>query len=177
MAQESKAPRTFYLARRFPTAVEAKVAERYNVLRNEHGGVLSATQLADAAAGADYIFASATETISRSVIEALSPTLKAIGTLSVGFDHINLQAARDFGVAVFYTPDVLSEACAKIGMMLVLNAARRGHEAEVLARSGEWMGWAPTQLWALGWLASGSAFLAWAGSAERSLAPRSRSAC
>jgi lactate dehydrogenase-like 2-hydroxyacid dehydrogenase len=150
MAQESKARRTFYLARCFPAAVEAKVAERYRVVRNEQGGVLSAAQLAEAAAGADYIFVSATETVTRSVIEALSPTLKAIGTLSVGFDHVDLQAAREFGVAVFHTPDVLSEACAEIGLMLILNAARRGHEAEVLVRSGKWTGWGPTQLLGVG---------------------------
>jgi glyoxylate reductase len=150
MTQESKARRIFYLARRFPAAVEARVAERYEIVRNEHGGVLSATQLAAAAVGADYLFVSATETVSRKVIEALSGTLKAIGTLSVGFDHIDLEAARDFGVAVFHTPDVLSEACAEIGMLLVLNAARRGHEAEIVVRSGEWTGWAPTQLLGVG---------------------------
>lgn len=150
MAPEPKARRTFFLARHFPPAVEAKVAERYNVVRNERGNVLSAEQLATAAWGADYLFVSATETVSREVIAALAGTLKAVGTLSVGFDHVDLAAARDFGIAVFHTPDVLSEACAEIGMLLILNAARRGHEADVLVRSGQWTGWAPTELLGLG---------------------------
>jgi lactate dehydrogenase-like 2-hydroxyacid dehydrogenase len=146
MAEEPKARRTFFLARHFPPAVEARVAERYNIVRNERGNVLSAAELASVAKGVDYLLVSATETVSREVIAALAGTLKAIGTFSVGFDHVDLTAAREFGVAVFHTPDVLSEACAEIGMLLILNAARRGHEADVLVRSGQWSGWAPTQL-------------------------------
>jgi glyoxylate reductase len=45
---------------------------------------------------------------------------------------------------------VLTDACAEIAMLLILNAARRAHEGEALLRSGKWPGWAPTQLLGLG---------------------------
>jgi lactate dehydrogenase-like 2-hydroxyacid dehydrogenase len=134
------------LARHFPPAVETRVAERYRVVRHREGNVLSAAKLAAAATGADYLYVSATETVSRDVIVALSATLKEIGALSVGFDHIDLAAACEFGIAVFHAPEVLSEACAEFGMLLVLNAARRGHEADALVRLGKWTGWASMRL-------------------------------
>jgi lactate dehydrogenase-like 2-hydroxyacid dehydrogenase len=92
------------------------------------------------------LFVTATERIDASVIDALSPTLKAIATLSVGHDHIDLVAARERDITVLHTPDVLSDACAEIAMMLMLNACRRGLEGDRMVREGAWQGWAPTQL-------------------------------
>jgi len=84
------------------------------------------------------------------VFEELAGTLEAVATMSVGFNHIDLEAAREFGVAVFYSPGVLSDACAELAVMLLLNAARRGSEADRLVRSGQWTGYAPTQLLGVG---------------------------
>lgn len=111
---------------------------------------MTAAQLASEARGCDYLFVSTTETVSRVVFEQLSGTLKAVATLAVGYDRIDLDAARQHGVAVFNSPGVLTDACADLGMMLLLNASRRGHEADALVRSGNWTGWAPTQLLGVG---------------------------
>ena len=135
-----------YLARRFPSLIEARICERFEVQRNASDRILDEIALAREAQGCTYIFITATERFSRPVFEQLRGALKAVATLSVGFDHIDLEAARDYGVAVFHTPDVLTDACAEVAMMLMLNAARRGHEADGLVRSGHWPGWAPTQL-------------------------------
>jgi lactate dehydrogenase-like 2-hydroxyacid dehydrogenase len=139
-----------YAARRFTTAVEKALFARYDVRLNEPDTILSAVELAQAAAGCEYLFVSITEKVTCSVIEHLAPHLRLIATLSVGTDHIDLDAARAAGVTVMYTPNVLSAACAEIGLLLILNAARRGHEANALVRSGQWPGWAPTQLLGLG---------------------------
>jgi lactate dehydrogenase-like 2-hydroxyacid dehydrogenase len=112
--------------------------------------ILLPEALAAAAKGCDYILTSAMQPIPRSVFEELSGTLKAVGTLSVGYNHIDLKAAQEFGVAVFYSPGVLSNACADLAIMLLLNAARRGHEADSLVRTGQWKGYAPTQLLGIG---------------------------
>ena len=135
-----------YLARSFTTLVEAKISERYHVLRNPSGCPMKAEDLANNAANCDYLFVSATEQVSRLVFERLAGSLKAVATLSVGFDHVDIDTARAHGVAVFNSPGVLTDACAEIAMLLILNAARRGHEADTLVRSGHWPGWAPTQL-------------------------------
>ncbi len=142
--------RKAYLARVFTPLVEAKIRERYQVLRNPSGGAMNAEQLASNAQGCDYLFVSATEQVPRFVFEKLAGPLKAVATLSVGFNHVDIAAARDHGVAVFNSPGVLTDACAEIAMLLILNAARRGHEGELLVRSGKWPGWAPTQLLGLG---------------------------
>ena len=139
-----------YLSRHLPQAVEARALDRYEILRNPADTILLPEALASAAKGCDYILTSAMQPVPRSVFEELSGTLKAIGTLSVGYNHIDLNAAQEFGVAVFYSPGVLSDACADLAIMLLLNAARRGHEADNLVRAGEWKGYAPTQLLGIG---------------------------
>nr|WP_255551333.1 D-glycerate dehydrogenase [Granulicella sp. dw_53] len=143
---ESRPPNLkVFVSRRLPEAVERR-AERYELIMNKEDVVLSPMELAEAALNCDYIVTSAMQPIPRSVFERLKGTLKAIGTLSVGYNHIDLEAARECGVAVFYSPGVLSEACADLAVMLMLNAARRAHEADALMRSGKWTGFAPTQL-------------------------------
>lgn len=120
--------------------------ERYALVINEEDAILSSDEIARRAKGASVLFVTATERVDAQVIRRLSPELKAVATLSVGFDHIDLDAARAANVHVLHTPDVLSDACAEIAMLLLLNACRRGYEADRLVRSGAWEGWAPTQL-------------------------------
>lgn len=142
--------RKVFLARSFPTRFEAKVNELYEVDRNPSGLAMTADELARSGLDSSYIFVSTSESVPRQVFEAHAGTLRAVATLSVGFNHIDLDAAREHGVAVFHSPGVLTDACAEIGMLLILNAARRGHEGDHLVRSGVWPGWAPTQLLGIG---------------------------
>lgn len=139
-----------YLARRLPPAVEAEMHRRYDLTINEPDEVLSAEQLIAQARGCEYLVVSVTELITAQVIAGLAPSLRLIATHSVGVDHIDLAAARESGVAVLYSPNVLSAACAEIALMLILNAARRGYEADTMVRSGRWTGFGPTQLLGLG---------------------------
>jgi lactate dehydrogenase-like 2-hydroxyacid dehydrogenase len=150
IVQTPSSRRRVLLSRRLPAEVERRIAERYDVVSKPSDWVLSDAELADMAKGCDYIFVSATDNVTRVVFEALAGTLRAVATLSVGFNHIDLEAARAHGVAVFYSPGVLSNACAEIALLLLLGAARRGHEAEALMRSGRWQGFAPTQLLGMG---------------------------
>lgn len=142
-------PRAF-LCRRFTPAVEAALGERFFLSINEDDSILPPGQIVARAQGCELLFVSATESVTGEVIAALAPTLRIIATLSVGHDHIDLAAAREAGVQVLHTPDVLSDACAEVGLMLLLNACRRGFEADRLVRSGAWQGWAPTQLLGVG---------------------------
>ena len=147
----SSAPRRrAYAARIFTDRVMAALADRYELTVNEADLPIGGPALAAAAEGAEYLFVSVTERVDAGVIEALSPALRVIATLSVGVDHMDLAAARRHNVAVVFTPDVLSAACGELAWLLILGAARRGHEAEALVRSGQWQGWAPTQLLGVG---------------------------
>ncbi|MCD0502241.1 2-hydroxyacid dehydrogenase [Bordetella petrii] len=102
------------------------------------------------AQGAEILLASATEQVNAGVLQRLAPALRYVATLSVGYDHIDLEAARALGIGVLHTPDVLSDACAEVALMLMLNASRRGYEADRMVRTGNWPGWAPTQLLGIG---------------------------
>jgi glyoxylate reductase len=134
------APLCLYAAHRFTTAVEQAMEARYAVIRDMPGA------LAEAAKGCDYLMISLTEAVTADVIAGLTPTLKVIATLSVGTDHIDLEAAAKAGIKVLNTPGVLSEATAEIAMLLILGAARRGAEGTRMVRAGAWTGWTPTQL-------------------------------
>jgi lactate dehydrogenase-like 2-hydroxyacid dehydrogenase len=139
-----------YLARRLPPAVEALMRSRYDVKLNEPDSALSAEELIAAARGCEYLVLSVTEKVTTQIIRGLAPTLRLIATYSVGVDHIDLDATRAAGVQVLYSPNVLSAACAEIALLLILNAARRGYEADTMVRTDQWPGFAPTQLLGLG---------------------------
>ncbi len=70
------------------------------------------------------------------VIAALPAHVKIAATCSVGFDHVDLAAARARGLPVTNTPEVLNECTADLAFMLLLNACRRGHEYEAVMRNG-----------------------------------------
>lgn len=75
-----------------------------------------------------------------------APRLKAIGTYSVGLDHLPLRACALRGIRVLGTPGVLTDATADLALALLLAVTRRLAEGERLVRSGRWTGWAPDQL-------------------------------
>lgn len=75
--------------------------------------------------------------ITRELIEKL-PNLEIVATFSVGFDHIDLQAAKEHGVKVTNTPDVLSAETADTGMALLLATARQIAYADKYVRAGKW---------------------------------------
>ncbi|MGH6981316.1 MAG: NAD(P)-dependent oxidoreductase, partial [Stellaceae bacterium] len=81
-----------------------------------------------------------------SAIRALPASLKALATFSVGYEHIDVAAAKACGLPVLNTPDVLTDAVAEIGMLLMLGAARRVTESIDLIRGRQWPGWNATQL-------------------------------
>lgn len=80
--------------------------------------------------------------------EAFAGDIRArlLANFGVGYNHIDVEAARAAGVAVTNTPGAVTDATADIGMMLILMSCRRASEGERLLRGGRWPGWAPTQL-------------------------------
>ncbi len=133
-----------YATRRFTPAVEQAMDARYQVTRNWADTAMTSDALAQAAQGCEYLMVSLTEKVTAEVIARLAPTLKVICTLSVGVEHLDLAAAKQAGVKVLNTPDVLSEATAEIAMMLILGAARRAAEGGRMIRDDTWYGFTPT---------------------------------
>jgi lactate dehydrogenase-like 2-hydroxyacid dehydrogenase len=138
------------VTRKLPEAIEARAARDYDARLNPHDDMWATdgAQIASRAAEAkaDGIFAAAGDALDAGCINALPDSVKIITTFSVGFDHVDLQAAKARGIAVTNTPEVLSFATAETAFTLLLMAARRAGEGERMIRAGKWEGWAPTQL-------------------------------
>lgn len=94
-----------------------------------------------------------TDGVSAAVIDALPDSVRVIATFSVGYEHIDLAAAKRRGIVVANTPDVVTTSTAEVAFLLLLGAAHRAIEGDQMVREDRWPGWAPTQL--LGWLLSG----------------------
>ncbi|MGO9066802.1 MAG: 2-hydroxyacid dehydrogenase [Myxococcaceae bacterium] len=134
------------VTRRLPEAVEERVERSYHGLFNPEDRALSDDEIAELSADAEAILCCVTDRFSRALVHRLGPRVRVLASVSVGTDHIDLAAARDRGLRVTNTPDVVTESTADIALLLLLGAARRASEGEQLVRSGKWTGWAPTQL-------------------------------
>jgi lactate dehydrogenase-like 2-hydroxyacid dehydrogenase len=134
------------VTRRLPPAVEARAAREYEARLNPEDTPRTAADILRLAQGADAVLCCPAEKLDGATIGALPPTVKVLGTFSVGFDHIDLPACRARGLPVVNTPEVLSTATAECALLLILAASRRAGEGERLVRAGQWTGWAPTQL-------------------------------
>ncbi len=132
------------VTRKLPQAVEARLSRDYQPRLNAADQVYTSDELVELAQGADAIMPCHTEKLSASVIAGLPDSIRAITSFSVGFDHIDLEAARARGIIVTNTPEVLSDATAEIAMLLLLGAARRAHEGEQMIRTDNWSDWSAT---------------------------------
>ena len=74
------------------------------------------------------------------------PRARMLGNFGVGYNHIDLAAAKAAGLVVSNTPGAVTDATADIALMLILMVARRAGEGERLVRAGRWEGWHPTQM-------------------------------
>jgi lactate dehydrogenase-like 2-hydroxyacid dehydrogenase len=141
------------ITRRMPPAIEARAAGNYDLRLSGADRPLADAELLALAADANAILCCPSDSMDATLLRALPASVRVIGTFSISTDHIDLNAARARGIAVVNTPDVVSMAAAEVAFLLMLAAAHRLGEGERLVRSGQWAGWAPTQL--LGTLVSG----------------------
>ena len=141
------------MTRRLPPAIEARAAAEFDARLSPDDARVTGADILARADGAAAILCCPAEKLDAETIDKLPDTVKVIGTFSVGYDHIDMKAARARNLPLVNTPDVLSVATAECAMLLILAAARRAGEGERYVRSGQWTGWAPTQL--MGTLVSG----------------------
>lgn len=134
------------LTRRWPAAVEAHLAERYDVTTNPEDTPMDEAALAQAMRTHDALCPTVTDSVTAAVIEASGATVRMIGNYGVGYNHVDVDACRRAGVTLANTPDVLTDATADLALTLLLMVARRAGEGERMVRGHAWPGWAPTQM-------------------------------
>jgi len=117
---------------------EDKALKTFEPIFNSNDELYSQSKVIEMSNGCDGILTSLTDKMDKETIEKLPDTIKIISNFAVGFGNIDLEAAKTRGIAVTNTPEVLSDATAEIGILLILGACRRAAEGIEAARDGGW---------------------------------------
>jgi lactate dehydrogenase-like 2-hydroxyacid dehydrogenase len=134
------------VTRRLPSAVEEELSQDFEVRLNRDDRPLGPAGLQDALRTADALLCTVTDRLTADVLGAEPLRARLLANFGVGFNHIDLGAAKSRGLAVSNTPDVLTEATADIAMTLLLMVSRRAGEGERHVRCEAWTGWRPTHM-------------------------------
>jgi lactate dehydrogenase-like 2-hydroxyacid dehydrogenase len=134
------------VTRRWPEPCEARLQTLFDVSLNIDNHPLTLAELRDALHDFDAVLPTVSDKLPAEVFQDGTLRCRILGNFGVGFNHIDIEAARQRGIVITNTPGVLTESTADIAMMLMLMAARRASEGERLLRAGQWTGWHPTQL-------------------------------
>ena len=117
---------------------EDKAVKTFRPIFNTNDELYSQTKVIEMSNGCDGILSSLTDKMDKQTIDKLPDTIKIISNFAVGFGNIDLEAAKSRGIAVTNTPEVLSDATAEIGILLILGACRRAAEGIQSAQEGGW---------------------------------------
>jgi lactate dehydrogenase-like 2-hydroxyacid dehydrogenase len=137
---------TVVVTRRLPEPVERELAHDFDARLNRDDRPLGPEGLREALTTADALLCTVTDRLTADVLAVEPRRARLLANFGVGFNHIDVEAAKARGLAVSNTPDVLTDATADIAMTLLLTVSRRVGEGERHLRSGAWSGWRPTHM-------------------------------
>jgi lactate dehydrogenase-like 2-hydroxyacid dehydrogenase len=134
------------VTRRLPDSVEEALSRDFDARLNTEDKPLGPDGLKEALRTADALLCTVTDRLTSEVLSIEPRRTRMLANFGVGFNHIDIQAAKERGLSVSNTPDVLTEATADIAITLLLMVSRRTGEGERHVRSGSWTGWRPTHM-------------------------------
>ncbi len=134
------------ITRKIPAAAEERAKQLFDVEFNASDVPLDAAALARALREADGLLPCVADKITAELLSTPGRKTKIIANYGVGFNNIDVAAAKANGVVVTNTPDVLTEDTADLALTLMLATARRAGEGERELRAGKWTGWRPTHM-------------------------------
>lgn len=135
-----------YVTRLLPAPIMAALRERYRLVAEPaEDAIPTADDLRTGFAEADAVICMLSDLIDADLLSRATK-LKILANYAVGYNNIDLAAAKARGIVVTNTPDVLTDATADLAWALLLTVARRVVEGDRWMRTGTWQGWAPTQL-------------------------------
>ena len=117
---------------------EDRLKQLYDVKLNSNDELYSQKKLIEMSDGCDGILSALTDKLDEETINKLPKSIKILSNFAVGFGNIDLDAAKKRGIVVTNTPEVLSDATAEIGILLILGACRRASEGIDAARTSNW---------------------------------------
>jgi len=134
------------VTRKWPQACEDRLKELFDVTLNETDTPFTPEELKNALQNCDVLMPTVTDKINAEVLNVENRRANMIGNFGVGFNHIDIEKAKELGITVSNTPLVLTDCTADIAMSLILMVARRVGEGERELRADKWTGWRPTHL-------------------------------
>ncbi|MCF6252718.1 MAG: D-glycerate dehydrogenase [Methylococcaceae bacterium] len=135
-----------FITRKWPASVEEQLKARYDVTLNEDDRALTANEFKKALQDYDAVCPTVCDSFPSEVLKVENKRCKILGNFGVGYNHIDIAAAKAENLIITNTPGVLTESTADLAMTLLLMSARRGAEGDRLVRSKQWQGWCPTQM-------------------------------
>ncbi len=132
------------VTRRLPSAVETRLKELFNVTLRDDDTPMTREELVNAVQLADVIIPCITDKIDAGLIGQAGPNLKLIANFGAGIDHVDVNTARQRGILVSNTPDVVTDDTADMTLALMLAVTRKIPQGLHTMQSGSWGGWSPT---------------------------------
>lgn len=136
---------TLYVTRHLPDPVMTALTERFRLTQPPETAPPNRDTLLAGIRDADALICTLAERIDASILSETSH-LRVIANYAVGYNNIDLEAARALEIIVTNTPDILTESTADLTWALLLATARRVPEGHGLVQQGAWSGWEPRQL-------------------------------
>ena len=127
-----------FVTRRLLPENEEKLKELFEVTLNKDDKIYTPKDIIEGSKNYDGILTSVSDLINADTISRLSSSIKIIANGAVGFGNIDFKAARERGIAVTNTPDVLTDATADIQILLLLGASRKAYEGRLAAETQNW---------------------------------------
>jgi len=137
-----------FITRKIPEAGIKKLAEKYEVKVNPQDRVLSKEELIAALENHGYgaVLCLLTDKIDDNVLAAAGKQCRIFANYAVGFDNIDLVAAKKRGIMITNTPGVLTDTVAEHTFTLMLAISHRIAEADKFTKAGKYESWAPMLL-------------------------------
>ena len=126
------------VTRRLLQSNEERLKQLYDVKLNSNDELYSQKKLIELSEGCEGILSALTDKLDADTIEKLPKSVKILSNFAVGFGNIDTEAAKKKNITVTNTPDVLTDATAEIGVLLILGACRRASEGIEGAKASNW---------------------------------------
>ena len=117
---------------------EERLKNLFEVKLNSNDELYSQKKLIELSEGCDGILSALTDKLDKDTINKLPKSIKILSNFAVGFGNIDIEAAKKINIAVTNTPEVLTDATAEIGILLILGACRRASEGIEAAKESNW---------------------------------------
>ena len=118
---------------------DERIKNLFNVKLNEKDQLYSSEEILELSKDCDGILSFITTPLNKNIIMNLPDSVKIISNYAVGYGNIDVEAAKNRGIVVTNTPEVLTEATADISILLLLGASRRAYEGRKAAEKENWL--------------------------------------